>query len=338
MEIKRQSIAFNIVNNFRDPDVFTNSVDRIVETLNDNFNKGLIDELTVSEAIEQFDNVLKKSMSHKYFKREGTPGNYKYYYTEADWKAGRNSESEETDKKLPKIKDVHLASLKEGGMTIDAVVDGQKVGPVKLSKEDLNNFTDKTDRLELAKKYFLYDHDKELKESQKDIFDEFKNMSEAEVYKIAKTPNDPLSEHAKIEYNRRAKEKGAIEPAFTKPNIDENKLQQEKDHHEAVKKYLSSGGEGKISEKKSSNLKIEFVQEGTLDPTKPDYKEKLSKVDWNRVDIANYRQRIEYLGKLDNGKYGIKYYSPNGKNSDIIEVVEEDYKRDLERNRYAVKN
>lgn len=33
---------------------------------------------------------IEKAIGHKYFKREGTPGNYKYYYTEADWK-NRNS-------------------------------------------------------------------------------------------------------------------------------------------------------------------------------------------------------------------------------------------------------
>lgn len=38
--------------------------------------------------------TLEKSMGHKYFKREGVPGHYKYYYTEADYKAGKSSPSE----------------------------------------------------------------------------------------------------------------------------------------------------------------------------------------------------------------------------------------------------
>ena len=42
--------------------------------------------------------TLEKSMGHKYFKREGVPGHYKYYYTEADYKAGRSSSSEGGDK------------------------------------------------------------------------------------------------------------------------------------------------------------------------------------------------------------------------------------------------
>jgi len=44
------------------------------------------------------ENDIEKSMIHKYFKREGTPGNYKYYYTEADYKAGK-SHSEESNTK-----------------------------------------------------------------------------------------------------------------------------------------------------------------------------------------------------------------------------------------------
>lgn len=94
---------------------------------------------------------LEKAIGHKYFKREGTPGNYKYYYTEADWKAGKSSTQE--SKEDFKFKDIHITSLKEGGMSIDAIIDGKKIGPVKMSKEDVNNFSEKTNRQELAKKY-----------------------------------------------------------------------------------------------------------------------------------------------------------------------------------------
>lgn len=52
-----------------------------------------------------------------------------------------------------KFKNIHIASSKEGGLLIDATLNGEKIGPVKLSKEDVNNFSDKTDRQELAKKY-----------------------------------------------------------------------------------------------------------------------------------------------------------------------------------------
>jgi hypothetical protein len=46
-----------------------------IDKVRDAFEKGMIDEDT-----------LEKATGHKYFKREGTPGNYKYYYTEAQYK------------------------------------------------------------------------------------------------------------------------------------------------------------------------------------------------------------------------------------------------------------
>ena len=52
-----------------------------------------------------------------------------------------------------KITQIHIFSLREGGFAIDAVVNGKKVPPVKLSKEDVMRFTDKTDRKALAEKY-----------------------------------------------------------------------------------------------------------------------------------------------------------------------------------------
>ena len=36
---------------------------------------------------------LEKSIAHKYFKRVGIPGDYKYFYTEADYKAGKSASS-----------------------------------------------------------------------------------------------------------------------------------------------------------------------------------------------------------------------------------------------------
>lgn len=46
-----------------------------------------------------------KSQSHKYFKREGTPGHYKYYYTEAEWKEahGKKDDKKESGDKQEAI-------------------------------------------------------------------------------------------------------------------------------------------------------------------------------------------------------------------------------------------
>lgn len=92
--IKKQSVAFNILNNFKSVN-YINTIEQTVELINDNFNKGLIDELTVEQAFEQLDNVIQKSATHKYFKREGVPGNYKYYYTEAEYRAAKGKKPED---------------------------------------------------------------------------------------------------------------------------------------------------------------------------------------------------------------------------------------------------
>ncbi len=39
--------------------------------------------------------LLEKAMGHKYYRREGSPGNYKYYYTEAEYKQAKGKKSEE---------------------------------------------------------------------------------------------------------------------------------------------------------------------------------------------------------------------------------------------------
>lgn len=102
MKIKRQSIAFNILNNFKE--VYeTNPFTKATEILNDNFNKGLINELETEEAFEQLDSLIEKG--HKYYKREGTPGNYKYYYTEQEYREAKSGKKEESNTDSFKIGD-----------------------------------------------------------------------------------------------------------------------------------------------------------------------------------------------------------------------------------------
>ena len=48
------------------------------------------DELSVMDQ-----DMIEKAMNHKYFKREGTPGNYKYYYTEAEYKQAKGERGKE---------------------------------------------------------------------------------------------------------------------------------------------------------------------------------------------------------------------------------------------------
>lgn len=56
---------------------------------------------------------LEKSLTHKYFKREGAPGNYKYYYTEADYKAGKHSSEEPKEEDKSASSSVNSSNLSE---------------------------------------------------------------------------------------------------------------------------------------------------------------------------------------------------------------------------------
>jgi len=61
----------------------------------------------------------------------------------------------ETCLQLPKISHVHIYSSSEGGYKITAIIDGKKMDPRKLSREDVMNLNDKTDRKALAAKVLL---------------------------------------------------------------------------------------------------------------------------------------------------------------------------------------
>jgi len=54
---------------------------------------------------------LMKARSHKYFKREGAKGNYKYYYTEAEYKAAKGGDKEK-EKGVTKESRVPLKAIK----------------------------------------------------------------------------------------------------------------------------------------------------------------------------------------------------------------------------------
>lgn len=99
---------------------------------------------------------------------------------------------------------------------------------------------------------------------------------------------------------------------------------------------------GASSEVQDSAASPEFVVHGTIDPVDDPYWASKSKAtNWDIVDLASYTQRQEFLGSL--GKkdakgrdlYGLRYYSPNGRNSSVTELIFEDYSRLLDRAKAA---
>jgi len=67
---------------------------KTLNTLNDNFKKGLITEELCVKAAVQLDEIM-KARNVKYYKREGSPSNYKYYYTEEQYKKEKGGKKEE---------------------------------------------------------------------------------------------------------------------------------------------------------------------------------------------------------------------------------------------------
>lgn len=60
----------------------------VFDEIQENIEKSLNSIST--KVSEEILNDIEKSVNHKYFKREGTPGNYKYYYTEEEYMKENN--------------------------------------------------------------------------------------------------------------------------------------------------------------------------------------------------------------------------------------------------------
>ena len=67
-----------------------------------------------------FQDEIEKALNHKYFKREGTPGNYKYYYTEAEYKEAKGIKPDTHTKVNKTINNDFIDRVQP---TIDEIVD-----------------------------------------------------------------------------------------------------------------------------------------------------------------------------------------------------------------------
>jgi hypothetical protein len=68
----------------------------MVNIMNNNLEKGIIDNDTYEKGVSQLEVLLEKARSHNYWKREGTPGNYKYWYSKEEYesKTGKKDDSD----------------------------------------------------------------------------------------------------------------------------------------------------------------------------------------------------------------------------------------------------
>lgn len=82
------------------------NVSKVTQILNSKFEKGLISEELHEKAMNQLDNLIEKAQGKKYIKRTGTPGNYKYEYSDV---SGRGDKS----KKDSRSKEIREADERE---------------------------------------------------------------------------------------------------------------------------------------------------------------------------------------------------------------------------------
>ena len=112
---------------------------KMISLMNENFNKGKIDEALCNRGFEQLDGLIEKA-GHRYIRREGTPGNYKYVYAEDAKKGDHVKTTQHNDKNLSRTK--------------DTVKDLRMTG--KMSKEDYKKYLDgggkETDYVDHGKK------------------------------------------------------------------------------------------------------------------------------------------------------------------------------------------
>lgn len=85
-----------------------------------------------------------------------------------------------------------------------------------------------------------------------------------------------------------------------------------------------------------SGLTPEFIRPGVVNPYKDaDWAKTSAAINWDTVDLMSIGQTIGYLGSLDKqdekgrALYGIEYFSPNGRQHSVMEVIKEDYDRNL---------
>lgn len=69
----------------RDESDFIKAVDEVADVLNKSFLDGLVTKDEVEVDFKNLDVILEKARPHKYYKREGSPGSYKYYYTKEEY-------------------------------------------------------------------------------------------------------------------------------------------------------------------------------------------------------------------------------------------------------------
>ncbi|NCB02940.1 MAG: hypothetical protein EOM67_12340 [Spirochaetia bacterium] len=154
--------------------------------------------------------ILEKGINHKYYKREGTPGNYKYYYTKEEYDKAKGREKEDKGSFENKIK-VGGVELTHTSNIIPFYKELKKE-PEKYKEaikmlDDLGSEWDKVNRVTLASKVVNAQNNlnnRQVKEERFDytFFDDYPLSSkERQLILDVKNGKEPLNELTSIHDN-----------------------------------------------------------------------------------------------------------------------------------------
>lgn len=132
------------------------SINKCVDAINKGFANG-VSEDTVEKALNQLEGIIRKSGNVKYFKRTGTAGNYKYYYSKEDYDTSMRAQA-----KLKEVKpgSDHAEALKNKIARIEN--EGRAAAEKKQSKA----LEAKKRKWENSEEYFDLKIDKKYLERQ----------------------------------------------------------------------------------------------------------------------------------------------------------------------------
>ena len=194
----------------------------IAEKCNDSFNKGIITENEFNSAIDYFEDLM-KARNVKYFKREGTAGNYKYYYSEAEYKQKKGLES-----KKEEDGGIKMNNLDWGSSTAERNENLDKFNSLKTKEEKesfkkelkaKNESGDKKDgltpeekkKVDTARKYavgYLGGKDVADKMTDREVLDKInKKDSEAKEYNSNKDKKEQPKESSNSQKSLEEKER-----------------------------------------------------------------------------------------------------------------------------------
>ena len=262
-------------------------------------------------------------------------------------KYGEEKKAEEGEEKKSKREQrmERLLSYKQNLHTIEEALKRGMVSEDKKEKAEALKASLEEKISKLEAKLGTSVKETESKKEDLEVLKEKVSAAEKKWYELyKKSPYGSVrAQEAFMKYEKLKKQ---LEDALGK-KVEEKEEPKKEEAKKPEKKQVMGpvtyGKDGVLVEEMAEGKKPEFVKHGKIDPpSDPDWQKKAESIDWDKIDLADMGQTIEYLGKIgqfEDGSdmYGIRYYSPNGKKSSVMALGKSDYLRDVKNAGFDVK-